>query len=157
MTPEPESQSDSVESVAAREIATTRLIDAPRERVFSAFTDPARLARWWGPKGFTNTFREFDPRPGGTWRFIMHGPDGANYENHSTFLDVVPPEHIVFRHDSAPHFKMTIVLADRDGRTQLSWTQRFDSVEDRDKVARFAVDANEQNLDRLEAELATMA
>ena len=66
-----------------REIVTTRLLDWPRERVFRAWTDPAHLARWWGPKGFTNTFHEFDLRPGGLWRFVMHGANGADYQNKS--------------------------------------------------------------------------
>jgi uncharacterized protein YndB with AHSA1/START domain len=76
------------------EIVTTRLIDAPRERVFAAFADAARLARWWGPKGFTNTFDEFELRPGGAWRFVMRGPDGKGYPNDSTFLEVHAPERI---------------------------------------------------------------
>lgn len=61
---------------AAPEIVATRILDAPREVVFRAFTDPDRLAHWWGPKGFTNTFHQFDPRPGGKWRFVMCGPAG---------------------------------------------------------------------------------
>lgn len=137
-------------------LETTRVVDAPRERVFEAFRDPKRLARWWGPTGFTNTFREFDLRPGGTWRFTMHGPDGANYDNHSTFLDVVKSERIVLRHESAPPFLMTIAFVAQGAKTHVAWSMRFDSPEERDRVARVAVDANEQNLDRLEAELATM-
>ena len=137
-------------------IETTRVVDAPRERVFEAFRDPKRLARWWGPRGFANTFREFDLRPGGTWRFTMHGPDGANYDNHSTFLEVVKSERIVLRHESSPPFLMTIALAEQGAKTHVTWSMRFDSAEERDRVARIAVDANEQNLDRLEAELATM-
>jgi uncharacterized protein YndB with AHSA1/START domain len=64
-----------------REIVTTRAIAAPPELVFKAWCDPAHLVHWWGPKGFTNTFHEFDPRPGGAWRFVMHGPDGASDPN----------------------------------------------------------------------------
>jgi uncharacterized protein YndB with AHSA1/START domain len=54
-----------------REIVTSRVLNARRELVFSAFSDRQRLARWWGPRGFTNTFHEFDLRPGGAWRFVM--------------------------------------------------------------------------------------
>src|SRR5262245_47205878 len=140
-----------------REIVTTRLLDAPRERVFEAFRDPARLARWWGPKGFTNTFKEFDLRPGGVWRFVMHGPNGADYANHSVFVEVVKPEHVVFDHVSKPQFQMTIALGDAGpGKTTITWRMRFETAAECDKVRGFAPGANEQNLDRLEAELTRM-
>ena len=64
-----------------RSIIGTRVFDAPRELVFSAFTDPKHLAEWWGPNGFTTTTHAFDLRPGGKWRFVMHGPDGRDYQN----------------------------------------------------------------------------
>jgi uncharacterized protein YndB with AHSA1/START domain len=144
-------------TLSDREIATTRVLDASPELVFRAFSDPAHLARWWGPKGFTNTFHEFDLRPGGAWRFVMHGPDGAHYQNHSVFVEVVPPERIVINHVSGPHFHLTITLAEQAGRTKLSWRMLFESAAECDKVKTFAVPANEQNLDRLETELAAMA
>jgi uncharacterized protein YndB with AHSA1/START domain len=144
-------------TLSDREIATTRVLDASPDLVFRAFSDPAHLARWWGPKGFTNTFHEFDLRPGGAWRFVMHGPDGAHYQNHSVFVEVVPPERIVINHVSGPHFHLTITLAEQAGRTKLSWRMLFESAAECDKVKTFAVPANEQNLDRLETELAAMA
>ena len=64
---------------ADRTIVTTRVIDAPRALVFKAWTDPAHIAEWWGPDGFTTTIREMDVRLGGAWRFMMHGPDGVDY------------------------------------------------------------------------------
>ena len=138
----------------SREIITTRLFDAPRELIFGAFSDPNRLARWWGPKGFTNTFQEFDMRPGGVWRFVMHGPNGANYPNESVFDEVVEPERIVFRHVVSPKFEMTITLVEEGGRVRLTWRMAFGSAADFEKVKAIVVEANEQNLDRLEAELA---
>jgi uncharacterized protein YndB with AHSA1/START domain len=132
-----------------RELFTSRVLDAPRERVFRAFSDPAQLVRWWGPKGFTNTFHEFDLRPGGTWRFVMHGPDGVNFPNESVFVEVVPPERVVFNHVSGPRFEMTITFEEHDGKTRVGWRQSFLTVDDYQRVARFAVPANEQNLDRL--------
>ena len=137
-----------------RDLVTSRVIDAPRERVFAAFADPARLARWWGPNGFTNTFEEFDLRPGGRWRFVMHSPDGASYRNESVFADVAPPERVVIEHESAPQFELTITFEDVDGKTRVGWRQRFATAEQCRQIARFAVDANEQNLDRLTAEVA---
>ena len=89
----------------------SRSFAAPRDRVFRAFTAPAQLARWWGPKGFTNTFHEFDLRPGGDWRFVMHGPNGADYANDNVFVEVVKPERVVFDHVSRPPFQMAIALA----------------------------------------------
>ena len=147
----------SAEALSDREIVTTRVFDAPRELVFKAWTDPDHLAKWWGPKGFTNTFQEFDMRPGGVWRFIMHGPDGVDYKNKSVFVEVVKPERIVIEHVSGPRFRLTITLAPEAGRTRLTWRQRFPTAADYDKIKALAIPANEQNLDRLEARLARMA
>ncbi len=134
-----------------RELCTSRKIGATRERVFQAFADPARLAQWWGPEGFTNTFHEFDLRPGGSWRFVMHGPDGKDYPNEITFLDVVPPERVKLRHLSAPHFDLGITFADEGGETVVGWQQVFETPDICRRVSVFAKDANEQNLDRLAA------
>ncbi len=143
------------EPESGRELATSRLLDAPRERVFAAFRDPARLARWWGPKGFRNTFQEFDLRPGGRWVFVMHGPDGVDYPNESVFVEVKPPKRVVLRHVSSPRFEMTITFDDERGRTRVGWRQLFETAAERSRIARFAEVANEQNLDRLAAELLT--
>jgi uncharacterized protein YndB with AHSA1/START domain len=75
-----------------RSIVGMREFDAPRDLVFAAWTDPEHLAQWWGPNGFTTTTMSFDLRPGGIWRFVMHGPDGRDYQNRITFEEVVPPE-----------------------------------------------------------------
>jgi uncharacterized protein YndB with AHSA1/START domain len=70
----------------------TRLIPAPREQVFAAFSDPTLLARWWGPEGFTNTIHCFEPRAGGRWQLTMHGPDGSTYPNENILRELVAPE-----------------------------------------------------------------
>ena len=145
------------ESTADREFVTSRVIDAPRERVFRAFSEPVHLARWWGPKGFTNTFHEFDLRPGGAWRFVMHGPDGANYPNESVFVEVVAPERIVFEHLTDHHFQMTITFAAQGAKTLVGWRQVFDTAAERQRIAKFVIEANEQNLDRLAAEVLSAA
>jgi uncharacterized protein YndB with AHSA1/START domain len=80
-----------------REIVFTRTFDAPCELVFEAWTDPKHLMQWWGPNGFTNTIHEINVKPGGIWRFIMHGPDGVNYSNKIIYDEVVAPERLVFR------------------------------------------------------------
>jgi uncharacterized protein YndB with AHSA1/START domain len=138
-----------------REIVTSRVLDAPRERIFEAFSDPKRLARWWGPAGFSSTFHEFDLRPGGAWRFILHGPDGTNYPNESVFVEVVKPERIVFDHLSDHWFRMTITLSARPAaQTLITWHMLFETAAERDRIQAIVAEANEQNLDRLEAELA---
>jgi uncharacterized protein YndB with AHSA1/START domain len=134
-----------------REIVSTRVFEASRQRLFRAFSDPTQLVRWWGPKGFTSTFHEFDFRPGGEWRFIMHGPDGADFPNHTIFDQVVEPERIVFRHLSGPPFQLTMTFAELAGGTKVSWRMLFESGADCDRVKPFAVVANEQNFDRLAA------
>jgi len=146
------------EAASDREIVTTRVFDAPRERMFGAFSDPDRLARWWGPAGFTNTFHEFDLRPEGVWRFVMHGPDGTDYTNESIFIEVERPERIVFRHLKPMHrFLMTVLFGEEGGKTRLTWRMLFESTAECDRVRAFAGAANEQNFDRLEAQLAEMA
>jgi len=143
---------------ADREIVSTRVLDAPRERVFRAFSDPRVLARWWGPDGFTSTFQEFDFRPGGAWRFVMHGPDGTDYRNESGFIEVVSPERIVLEHLRPMHrFLMTMTFAEEAGKTRLTWRMEFESVAELERVRAFIPGANEQNLDRLQAQLAAMA
>jgi uncharacterized protein YndB with AHSA1/START domain len=133
---------------------SSRTFDAPREAVFDAFRDPARLARWWGPQGFRNTFREFDLRPGGRWRFTMHAPDGADYENESVFVAVRPPELIEFDHLEPVHgFRMTITLAERGRATAVTWRMRFDDAAECAAVRHMVEPANEQNFDRLAEEL----
>ena len=90
---------------------TSREIPATVAQVFAAFSDPARLSRWWGPAGFTNTFSVCEFKPGGRWSFIMHGPDGSNYPNENVFAEIEPPGKVVVRHASEPKFRLTITLA----------------------------------------------
>ncbi len=146
------------EPLSAREIINTRVFDAPRKRVFRAWTDPEHLARWWGPKGFTNAFQEFDLRPGGTWRFVMRGPNGAEYQNKSVFVEIVKPERIVFRHESPPECQVTATFAEpASGKTRVTFQMLFETAAACEKVKGFAPEANEQNFDRLEAELTRMS
>jgi len=118
----------------------TRVFDAPRELVFAAFTDPKHLAQWWGPDGFTTTTHSFDFRPGGAWRFVMHGPDGRDYQNRVTYDEIVPPERLVYHHgggeDVEPvEFTQTLTFEDiGGGKTRLVWRGRFPSAEARARV-----------------------
>jgi len=137
------------------EIVSTRVIDAPAEKIFRAWRDPAHLTRWFGPDGFTSTFHHFDFRAGGEWKFTFHGPDGKNYENEFVFRET-QPSRVVIEHLSQPHFVLESLHEEEGGRTRITWHQRFDSPDVRDKLAHVCVPANEQNFDRLEAELKRM-
>lgn len=147
---------ESAAPAAPEEVVNVRTVAAPRRRILAAFTDPVRLAAWWGPAGFTNTFEVCEPRPGGTWKYVMHGPDGADYENESRFIEL-GPERIVIDHLRTMHrFRLTICLHEEAGDTRLVWRQRFETAEEADRLRPFVAPANEQNLDRLEAVLRAM-
>ena len=124
---------------AEREITITRVFDAPRARVFAAWTDAKHLAQWWGPNGFTTTTYSFNPRPGGVWRFVMHGPDGRDYQNRITFEEIVPPARIVYRQgggdDVEPvQFRQTVIFEDLGGPTRITWRGDFPSAAERNRV-----------------------
>ncbi len=135
-------------------LRTERLFSAYPRQIFAAFEQPERLARWWGPKDFKNTFEEFEFKPGGRWVFVMHGPNGANYPNTSVFREIQPDTRVVIGHDSAPHFTLTVTLTARGDKTHLTWVQEFESAELAAQLRHICEPANEQNLDRLEALLA---
>jgi uncharacterized protein YndB with AHSA1/START domain len=122
-------------------IAGTRLLDAPRELVWKVWTDPKHLAQWWGPNGFTTTTSAYECTPGGVWRFVMHGPDGRDYENRITFEAVEPPKRLVYRHgggdDVEPvQFRTTVTFEDLGGKTRLTMRGVFPSAAERDRVIR---------------------
>lgn len=140
------------------EIVSSRVLNTPREVVFRAWTDPDLLSNWWGPAGFTNTFYEFDPRPGGKWRFTMHGPDKGNYQNECVFLKVETPGLIAWDRISKPLFRVVTTFDETaDGNTKLIFRMQFASKEECDKIRKFAPDKNEENFDKLEVMLANLA
>jgi uncharacterized protein YndB with AHSA1/START domain len=121
-------------------IITVREFDAPRELVFEVFTDPKHLAQWWGPYGFTTTTSAFDLSEGGVWRFVMHGPDGRDYQNRITFDEIVRPERIRYHHgggdDVEPvEFRTTVTFEDLGGgKTRLTLHAQFPSAAARERV-----------------------
>ncbi|MCB9846888.1 MAG: SRPBCC domain-containing protein [Phycisphaeraceae bacterium] len=146
---EPVSSARSTEPRSDCELGTERVIRAAPERVFDAFRDPAKLARWWGPDGFTNTFHEFDFRGGGAWRFTMHGPGGRDFPNESRFVEIEAPRRVVIEHLSNPRFVAEFEFTHDDGVTLVVFRHRFESAEMCARIAEYAKDANKQNLDRL--------
>jgi uncharacterized protein YndB with AHSA1/START domain len=136
-------------------IVSTRLFDAPPPVVFEAFRDPETLAAWWGPDGVTNTFQEFDFRSGGVWRFVMNGPDGTAYPMVNDFVEIVPLERVHLYHRQQGHdFQLIITLGEESGKTRLTWIMQFDDAEEARRVRDIVTVGNEQNLDRLAAQLA---
>src|ERR1700735_2545308 len=141
---------------AGREIVVTRVFDAPRALVFKLWTDPKHLARWWGPNGFTITNYEMDVRPGGVWRFVMHGPNGVDYQNKVVYREVVEPERLVYSHVSEPQFEMTVTFDAEGDKTKLTARMLFESAALRDKRSEQfgAVEGLKQTLGRLGEHLA---
>jgi uncharacterized protein YndB with AHSA1/START domain len=148
-------------STADRELVPSRVFDAPRELVFRTWTDSQHVAQWWGPNDFTVTVHEMDVRPGGVWRFVMHGPNGVDYNNRWVFHEVVEPARLVYTYGSGaaddPGFEVTVTFADEDGKTRLTLRQLYRTAAERDYVAReyHAVEMGEQRSNRLVQYLAT--
>lgn len=147
----------SIPGVAAgREIVVTRVIDAPRELVFDAFTDPKHVGQWWGPDGFTTTTHAMDVRPGGVWKFVMHGPDGTDYGNRIVYDEVVRPERLVYRHegeegDGPVKFTTTVTFVAEGPKTRLTMRAVFATAAERAHVAEKygAVEGAHQTVARL--------
>ena len=138
-------------NTADREIVTTRVVDAPRERVWTAWTDREQVAQWWGPNGFTNTIHEMDLRPGGVWRFVMHGPDSTDYKNKIIYEEIVKPERLSYLHESAPKFHATATFDEDGGKTTVTLRSLFDTAKERDRTVKVfgAVEGAKQMLGRL--------
>lgn len=150
---------------ADREIAITRVFNAPRNLVWSAWTDPKHVGQWWGPTGFTNTIHKMEVKVGGVWDFIMHGPDGTDYPNKIVFTEVVKPELLKFDHGSDDpndprQFKVTVNFkALESEKTEIMMRMVFQTKEARDLVVEKygAIEGNRQTMDRLEEYLKTMS
>ncbi len=153
------SRSEIAAKAGEREIVATRVFDAPRGLVFKLWTDPKHVAQWWGPDDFTTTIYEMDVRPGGVWRFVMHGPDGRDYQNTIVYVEIVKPERIVYDHVSGPQFHVTVTFAAQGDKTKLTVRMLFESAGQRDRVIKEfgAIEGLSQTLGRLEEQLAKAA
>jgi len=146
-----------IETTPDSEIVTTREFHVPINLAFKAWANPDHLKNWWGPKGFTNTFNEFNFRPKGKWSFVMHGPDKGNYANECEFIKIEEPNLIAWKRHSKPLFQVVATFeATAENRTKVVFKMLLDSAEACNKLKPFVVDKNEENFDRLETELAKM-
>jgi uncharacterized protein YndB with AHSA1/START domain len=138
-------------SKAKRELVTTRVFDGPREMVFDAWTKQEHVAKWYGPNGFTLTIHSMDVRPGGQWNFIMHAPDGTDFDNRVIYMEVRRPERLVYAHVVEPYFESTITFEDAGGRTKLTLSSLFSSAEELEEAIRMfhADEGAKQTLERL--------
>ncbi len=145
-----------------RELEVIRFFDAPRALVWKAWTDSAHIGAWWGPDGFTTTTLEMDVRPDGVWRFVMHGPDGTDYDNLIVYREVQEAERLHYWHgekEGDPHaFEVEVTFADINGKTRVSLKQRHASKEARDYVIKEigAIEGAKQTLARLAEHLSAM-
>jgi uncharacterized protein YndB with AHSA1/START domain len=136
-------------------IITTRLLNAPRELVWKMLTTPEHLKHFWGPDGFTNTFKQYDLRVGGQALFTMHGPDGTKWPNRFIFTAIEPTRLLKYDHDNGGEgdvdhkFLGEVELTDEGGMTRIELRMAERSMEARDAIAKFAVEGGQQNLDRL--------
>jgi uncharacterized protein YndB with AHSA1/START domain len=147
-----------------REILMTRVVRAPRELVWRAWTDPDQLGHWWGPRGFSTHTQHLDVRPGGRWRYVMRGPDGREYRNQVTYLEVTPPERLRFQHGGGPETEpvghemlATFEAAGRDGlSTLVTLRLSFATPEARDHAVNVygALEGGHQTFERLAEHLA---
>ena len=143
-----------------REIVMSRVIDAPRELVFEAFTDVRHLSRWWGPEGFTTTTRSFEFREGGEWDFVLHGPDGTDYPEWIRWLRIARPERIELLHGEYrgdPNaFESALTFAPDGAATRLEMRTVFPTRELRDEAVRkyHAIEGGQQTLGNLAAYVA---
>src|SRR6185312_14982772 len=144
-------------ATADREIVISRIISAPRELVFEAFTEVRHLSRWWGPEGFSTTTRAFEFRVGGEWDFVMHGPDGTDYQEWISWTEIAAPERIALRHgesrDDPNAFESVLTFELVGAATRVEMHTVFPTKELRDEaVERYhAIEGGEQTLDNLAA------
>jgi len=150
---------DTPATAEPRDLVLTRLIDAPRERVFEAWTNSTLLPRWWGPHGMTTPECEMDPRPGGIFRTVMRDPDGKEYPGSGVFLEVAAPERVAFTDAytpgwvpaAEPFFTCVVTLEEEGGKTRCTTRARHWKQEDRDKHAEMGFEQGwGQMLERLE-------
>jgi uncharacterized protein YndB with AHSA1/START domain len=133
--------------------------------VWKAWTDPEHIVKWWGPHGFTTTTEEMNVKPGGVWRYVMHGPDGVDYPNKIVYEELVEPERIVFSHSGAKKggpnalFQGIVTFVARGAKTEVTMRQLFRTTAERDQVVKTygAIEGGKQTFERMAEHVAKMA
>ena len=125
----------------SNEIRITRIYDAPVKAVWDAWVDPAQAAHWWGPRGFTITTHSKDLRPGGSWVYTMHGPDGVDYPNIARYLEVEQHARLVYDHgataDRPPLFRVTVRFTEVNGKTRMEMSMKLPTPEAAEETKKF--------------------
>lgn len=144
-----------------QEIITTCVLNAPRQMVFNAFTEPIIIERWWGPRSMVTSVDTFDPYPGGSWRYVQRDAHGNEYSFRGVFHDIQSPERIVqtFEFEGAPGQVLldTILFEEVDGKTLITDHSVFQSVASRDAMLAENMEAGaSESMERLAEILASM-
>lgn len=150
------------EVISDTELAMQRMIAAPRELIYRAFTEAELIPKWWGLRNSTTVVDTFEPRVGGKWRFVQREADGSEYAFRGEFLELDPPGRIVqtFEFEPMPGHVVTdtLTLSEIDGGTLIRINSVFESIEDRDGMLRSGMEAGaNETYDRLEELVATLA
>jgi len=149
-------------TTADREIVISRVIDAPRELVFEAFTEVRHLSQWWGPDGFSTTTQSYEFRVGGEWDFVMHGPDGTDYSEWISWTEIAPPDRIALVHGESradPNaFESVLTFAPDGATTRIEMHTVFPTKELRDEAVEkyHAIEGGQQTLSHLAAYVTEM-
>jgi uncharacterized protein YndB with AHSA1/START domain len=150
-------------ATADREIVLSRVIDAPREVVFEAFTEVRHLSQWWGPEGFSTTTQSFEFRVGGEWDFVMHGPDGMDYSEWISWTEITPPARIALVHGEyrgdPNSFESVLTLTTDGPATRLEMRTVFPTKEVHDEAVEkyHAIEGGQQTLNNLAAYVTELA
>ena len=143
------------DTIADREVVITRILNAPRELIWEAWTNPEHIVNWWGPDGFITTIEKMDFRVGGEWKYMMVGPDGTHYPNHMVYKEITPPSKLVSDHGDGERvwFEVSVTLQEAGNSTLVTLRQLFPSKESRDEVVEKygAIEGGKQHFAKLEA------
>ena len=152
---------EAASATADREIVLTRVFNAPRERVFEAYSRPEHVDRWFGPRGFTTVTHAMEFRPGGAWSFTMTAPDGTVYPNYVVYREIDRPSRLVFDHGSSAEqpgeFHVTITFTEEEGGTRVTQRSLLPTPQAKAAVVSFgAIELGQQTLEKLAEHLAGM-
>jgi uncharacterized protein YndB with AHSA1/START domain len=141
-------------TIADRQVSVTRVLNAPVERAFQAWTDPKHLDAWWGPSGFITKTEALDAKPGGAWRYTMTGADGKVWPNYISYQQVVPNQRLEYDHGTSAedpaHFHVVVTFTEEAGRTSVTMLSTFPSVEALETVKKFgAIELGKQSMDKM--------